>query len=157
MRRNRQAAVLRIGLAGAVLAASFAGQAQQVPPPRVTGSVTTDVSAVLADAGARDKHGMPVKNLEQADFELLEDGVPQTIGSFKGIFEDSPGPGAAAEAAPAAAPAAPAPAVGPRPDPKELPVTALVFDRLSPEAQGLAVHAAKSYFGGKNRQEAPTY
>ena len=98
---------------------------------------------------------MPVKDLQPADFEVLEDGVPQTIGSFRGIFEDSSGPGAAAEAAPAAAPAPPA--VGPRPDPKELPVTALVFDRLSPEAQGLAVHAAKSYFGGKNRQQAPTY
>src|SRR4029079_17351969 len=46
---------------------------------------------------------------------------------------------------------------GPRPDPMAPPVTALVFDRLSPEAQGLAVHAAKSYFAGKSRNEAPTY
>src|SRR2546423_5672320 len=99
-------AVLSMAIAGAVLAASFAGEAQQVPPSRATGTVTTDVSAVLADVVIRDKHGMPVKDLQQADFELLEDGVPQTIGSFKGIFEDTPGPGAAAETAPAAAPAA---------------------------------------------------
>jgi VWFA-related protein len=157
MRRNRQAAVLTMGLTGAVLAASFVGEAQQPTPTRPAGTVNTGVSAVLVDVVVRDKRGMAVKDLQPADFEVLEDGVPQTIASFRGIFEDSSGPGAAAEAAPAAAPAASAPAVGPRPDPKELPVTALVFDRLSPEAQGLAVHAAKSYFGGKNRQEAPTY
>lgn len=157
MRRNRQAAVLSMGLAGAVLAASFAGEAQQVPPPRAAGSVTTDVSAVLADVVVRDKHGMPVKDLQQADFELLEDGVPQTIGSFKGIFEDTPGPGAAAETAPAAAPAAAATAAGPRPDSMAPAVTALVFDRLSPEAQALAIRAAKSYYSGQSKKEASTY
>ena len=157
MRRNRQAAVLRIGLAGAVLAASFAGEAQQVPPPRVTGSVTTDVSAVLADVVVRDKHGMPVKDLQQADFELLEDGVPQTIASFNGIFEDTAGPGAAAETAPAPAPAAAATAAGPRPDPMAPAVTALVFDRLSPEAQALAIRAAKSYYSGQSKKEASSY
>ena len=157
MTRNRQAAVLRMGLAGAVLAASFVGEAQQVPTPRATGTLATDVSAVLADVVVRDKHGMPVKDLQQADFELLEDGVPQTIGSFKGIFEDTPAPRDAGETAPAAAPAAAAPAAGPSPDPAALPVTALVFDRLSPEAQALAVRAAKSYFNGRSKKEAPTY
>jgi VWFA-related protein len=157
MRRNWQAAVLSMGLTGAVLAASFVGYAQQPAPTRPAGTVNTGVTAVLVDVVVRDKRGMPVKDLQPADFEMLEDGVAQTIGSFRGIFEDSSGPGATAETAPAAAPAASAPAVGPRPDPMALPVTALVFDRLSPEAQGLAVHAAKSYFGGKNRQEAPTY
>jgi len=149
-------AVLSMAIAGAMLGGSFAGEAQQVPPSRATGSVTTDVSAVLADVVVRDKHGMPVKDLQQADFELLEDGVPQTIGSFKGIFEDTPGPGAAAETAPAAAPAAAATAAGPRPDPMAPAVTALVFDRLSPEAQALAVRAAKSYYG-QSKKEASSY
>ena len=31
---------------------------------------------------------MPVRDLTQADFEVLEDGVPQTIGSFTPVFED---------------------------------------------------------------------
>ena len=155
MRRNRQA-VLGIGLAGAVLAASLAGHAQQAPPSRATGTVNSGVTAVLVDAVVRDKRGMPVKDLQPGDFELLEDGVPQTINSFTGIFEDTPEP-AAAETTSAAAPAASAPATGPRPDPMAPPVTALVFDRLSPEAQGLAVHAAKSYFTGKSKKEAPTY
>ena len=157
MRRNRQAAVLGMGLSGAVLAAAFVGGAQQPPPPRAGGTVNTEVSAVLVDVVVRDKHGMPVKDLEPADFEVLEDGVPQTIGSFKGIFEDMPASGVVTEAAPAASPAAAAPSLGPRPDPAAPPVTALVFDRLSPEAQRLAVHAAKSYFGGKDQKEAPTY
>ena len=150
-------AVLSMAIAGAMLGGSFAGEAQQVPPSRATGTVTTDVSAVLADVVVRDKHGMPVKDLQQADFELLEDGVPQTIGSFKGIFEDTPGPGAAAETAPAAAPAAAATAAGPRPDPMAPAVTALVFDRLSPEAQALAVRAAKSYFSARSKKEASSY
>ena len=100
MRRNRQAAVLTIGIAGAVMAASFVGDAQQPTPTRSAGTVNAGVSAVLVDVVVRDKHGMPVKDLQPADFELLEDGVPQTIGSFRGIFEDSSGPGAAAETAP---------------------------------------------------------
>ena len=99
---------------------------------------------------------LPFTRLVRNHTKLAQD-VPQTIGSFRGIFEDSSGPGAAAETAPAAAPAASAAAVGPRPDPKELPITALVFDQLSPEAQGLAVHAAKSYFAGKSKKQAPTY
>jgi VWFA-related protein len=157
MRRNRQAAVLSMGLAGAVLATSLLGDAQQLPPSRAAGTVNTGVTAVLADVVVRDKRGMPVKDLQAADFEVLEDGVPQTIGSFTGIFEDTPGPGATAETAPAAAPAVSAPAAGPRPDPMAPPVTALVFDRLSPEAQGLAIRAAKSYFSGQNKKEAPSY
>ncbi len=158
MRRSPHAAVLSMGLAGAVLLGSFVGRAQQPTPSRAAGTVNTGVTAVLVDVVVRDKHGMPVKDLQPADFEVIEDGVPQTIGSFTGIFEDTPGPGAAAETAPAAAPAPAAPAAGPRPDPMAPPVTALVFDRLSPEAQGLAVHAAKSYFGsGKNKKEADTF
>lgn len=157
MRRNRHAAVLSTALAGSVLAASLVGDAQQPPPARAAGTVTTQVSAVLVDVVVRDKHGMPVKDLQPADFEVLEDGVPQTIGSFKGIFEDTAGSGVVAETAPAAAPEAAAPAAGPRPDPTAPPVTALVFDRLSPEAQALAVRAAKSYLAGKNQKEAASY
>lgn len=150
-------AVLSMGIAGAVLAASLVGDAQQPPAARAGGTVDTGVTAVLVDVVVRDKHGLPVKDLQPADFEVLEDGVPQTIGSFKGIFEDTPGPGGTAPTAAAAAPATTARTAGPSPDPMAPPVTALVFDRLSPEAQALAVHAAKSYLGDKHKKEVPTY
>ena len=156
MSRNQHVALLTTALAGAVLAASFVGDAQQAPPSRAAGTVNAGVTAVLVDVVVRDKHGMPVRDLQPADFEVLEDGVPQTVGSFKGIFDDTPAPGAAAETAPPEAPT-PYAIAGPRSDPMAPPVTALVFDRLSPEAQGLAVHAAKSYFGGNNKKEAPTF
>ena len=38
----------------------------------------------------------PVRDLSQADFEMLEDGVPQKLGSFTPVFESAPAPAAAA-------------------------------------------------------------
>jgi len=146
-----------MAIAAGVLAASFVGDAQQPPAARAGGTVDTGVSAVLVDVVVRDKRGMPVKDLQPTDFEVLEDGAPQTIGSFKGIFEDTTAPGGAGETAPATAPPPAAIAAGPRPDPMAPAVTALVFDRLSPEAQALAIRAAKSYYSGPNKKEAATY
>ena len=37
---------------------------------------------MLVDVVVRDKRGQPVRDLALSDFEVLEDGVPQTIGSF---------------------------------------------------------------------------
>jgi len=142
-------------------ATSLVTQAQQPPPPQpaahATGTVQAGVTAVLVDVVVRDKHGMPVRDLQQADFEVLEDGVVQTIGSFTPNFEEAP---AAATAAAASAPAAPAPTAAPASEaaPKPtmgVPITALVFDRLSPEARQVAMKAAKTYLG--DRKETPNY
>jgi VWFA-related protein len=145
---------LPIAIAFLTLLAIPAGSAQQQPTPPRAGTVTEGVRAVLVDVVVRDKRGVPVRDLSLADFEVLEDGVPQKIGSFTPVFENPP------------APAAPAPAAPPR-EPSATPtgtptavnngpiVTALVFDRLSPEAQRLAVTAAQNYLGTK--EEVPNY
>jgi VWFA-related protein len=138
------------------------GDAQQPPqtPQRADRTLNEGVTAVLVDVVVRDKRGQPVRDLSQSDFEVLEDGVPQTIGSFTPVF-----PGAAAPAPtpmPPPAPAAPAAAAGSSPVVGASPpvnagpaVIALVFDRLSPEGRRLAVQAAQGYLGTK--EEAPGY
>jgi VWFA-related protein len=119
-------------------------------PQRAVGTLKEGVTAVLVDVVVRDRRGQPVKDLTQADFEVLEDGVPQTIGSFTPILEGLLGGGTRA---PAAAPAAPAgtaaasastPAIVPGPG-----VTAIVFHGLSPEGRKRAVESAQTYLGQK--------
>jgi VWFA-related protein len=86
-----------------------------------------------------------VRDLTQADFQILEDGVPQSLGSFTTIQEQSPRTGSAPKPAGPPDPAASAPPAG-----EDRPiVTALVFDRLSAESRRLAVQAAQSYLGSK--------
>jgi VWFA-related protein len=126
--------------------------AQQPPAQRATGTSETRVNAVLVDVVVRDKRGDPVRDLTQADFELSEDGVPQKIGSFTLVSNGvvpAPPETASTTAAAAGAPAVALPANnGPT-------VTALVFDRLSPEGRRLAVEAAQKYLSSK--EETPDY
>jgi VWFA-related protein len=128
--------------------------AQQPTPQRVTGTVSERVTAVLVDVVVRDKHGQPVRDLTQSDFEILEDGVSQTVGSFAPVFDGTVA--APVAVAPAAAIGGERTSVGSPPPVSAGPtVTALVFDRLSPEGRRLAVQAAQSYLGGKD--EAPGF
>jgi VWFA-related protein len=142
-----------------------AGTPQSAPPPqsqpqpqRATGTIREGVSAVLVDVVVRDKKGQPVHDLTQGEFEILEDGVPQSIGSFAPVFEgaglrESTTAPAAAAAPPAAGASA---ATGTATPAAGGPiVTALVFDRLSPEARQLAIRAARSYLG--TQAETPSY
>jgi VWFA-related protein len=147
---RRQVARALLAVTFCVATPTVQGQ-QQPPPQRATGIVSERVTAVLVDVVVRDKRGLPVRDLTQSDFQLMEDGVPQTIGSFTSIFE-----GASSPAASAPAPASPAPAasagvaVGAPPPVTSGPaVTALVFDRLSPDARRRAVQAAQGYLGSK--------
>ena len=147
-----------VGLAAVLVGLAVAGgQAQQAPPPppaqRATEGIAQGVTAVLVDVVVRDRRGQPVRDLTQADFQVLEDGVPQPIGSFSGVFEADTA--ARAEAAPAAPGALAAAAATAGSDDRTQAVTALVFDRLSPEARRLAVQAAQGYLG--NKVEAPGY
>lgn len=146
--------VVLVLCAAVMVPAPSAQQAGQPPAQRATGVVSERVTAVLVDVVVRDKRGMPVKDLTQADFQITEDGVDQTVTSFAPVFE---GTMAAPPEAVAGAPAAPAKdAIGSSvPVNSTPPVTALVFDRLSPEARQLAVNAAQRYFGTK--EEAPGY
>ena len=138
-----------------VLELGMPALAQQAPAQRASGTINQGVTAVLVDVVVRDKRGQPVHDLTQGDFQVLEDGVPQTIGSFSAVFAGAP---PRAEPAAAVASAPPVPAVSAPPAPvvdTSVPVTALVFDRLSPEARRLAVQAAQNYLGTK--EEAPGY
>ena len=133
----------------ALLTTALHGGAQQLPTQRVAGSEKTGVTAVLVDVVVRDKKGMPVRDLQQSDFEILEDGAPQTAGSFTPIFEAEVPPTTAAVATPA--PVAAGGSTGAdgtgasQAATKLTPITALVFDRLSPEGRQLAVKAARAY------------
>ena len=137
-----------------VALATAVGHAQ--PPQRATGTTEARVTAVLVDIIVRDKRGDPVRDLAQSDFQILEDGVPQTIASFTPVFEGAVAPVPEAPAPPASATSRTAVAVGsPSPASTGPTVTALVFDRLTPEARRLAVQAAQSYFG--TQEQAPSY
>jgi VWFA-related protein len=131
-----------------------AGHAQP-PAQRAPGPVEAGVTAVLVDVVVRDKRGEPVRDLKPSDFQVIEDGAPQTIGSFTPVFDgemvataSTPQPAAGAGSAGGAVGSPPPVNPGPA-------VTALVFDRLSPEARRLAVEAARSYLG--TEQDAPNY
>jgi len=143
---------IRVAIALVFALAGPAGRAQQPAAQRASGAAQTGVTAVLVDVVVRDKRDQPIRDLEQSDFQVFEDGVPQTISSFTRVFDGAVLlPAQAAGAAPVAASAgvgSPAGSGGPA-------VTALVFDRLNPEARRLAVRAAQGYLG-TNRQ-APDY
>jgi VWFA-related protein len=98
---------------------------------------------VRLDVVVKDKKGRPIRDLKVADFEILEDGVPQKIESFHFVSREA-GP-VTAESKDGKSPAdtsttMPAPARRSTPT-----VTALVFDRLSPEARALARKAGLAY------------
>lgn len=56
-----------------------AAQAEQIPTP----TFRTDISFVRVDVIVSDNKGTPVADLLQEDFEVTEDGKPQTIQTFK--------------------------------------------------------------------------
>jgi VWFA-related protein len=61
-----------------------AGQGEQQQPPQQP-TFRTGVNFVRVDVIASDRDGQAVKDLTQADFEVLEDGKPQTIETFRFI------------------------------------------------------------------------
>ena len=134
----------RVAVAGmALLALAMPVETRQQQPQRAQGTVAEGVTAVLVDVVVRDRRGQPVRDLVQSDFEVLEDGVPQTIGSFSPQFERAePSTAVTGETASTST----APRSGPG-------VTALVFDRLTPEARRRAAEAAKSYLGSKEESQ----
>src|SRR6188508_2494924 len=91
-------AIFTSSLRGDVSAVAAANADKQQAAQRAAGSEKAGVTAVLVDVVVRDKKGMPVRDLQESDFEILEDGASQAVGSFTPIFE--------AEASMAAAPVA---------------------------------------------------
>ena len=100
---------------------------------------------VRLDIVVKDKKGHTVKDLNAADFEVLEDGVSQKLESFRFVNRESSaesgnkaGTDRKENNQPIATPLAPPSRTTPG-------VTALVFDRLSPEARSLAKKAGIAY------------
>ncbi|HEU4434185.1 MAG TPA: VWA domain-containing protein, partial [Pyrinomonadaceae bacterium] len=98
---------------------------------------------VQLDIVVKDKKGRPVRDLRAADFEIFEDGVSQKVASFRFVTRDvAPSAGKADKAKTTAPGAEPIPPPVKRSRPA---ITALVFDRLSPEARSLARKAGLAY------------
>src|SRR5262247_3960742 len=84
----------RIGLGGAIalLAARLTLSAQQPPqtptdPPQPP-VFRTGASLVRVDVTVTNRHGEPATALSAEDFEIFEDGVPQTVETFKLVSAD---------------------------------------------------------------------
>ncbi|HJP94920.1 MAG TPA: VWA domain-containing protein [Pyrinomonadaceae bacterium] len=98
---------------------------------------------VRLDIVVKDKKGRLVKDLTAADFEVAEDGIGQQIQSFRFVNREGPAEGtvnpnaAANESRPET--------LQPSTSRTTPGVTALVFDRLSPEARSLARKAGLAY------------
>ena len=143
---------LALLIAGATLSAQSPQPSE--PPQRAAGVYRTSATAVVLDVVVRDGRGRPVVNLGPDDFELYEDGVRQTLGSFRAPVAAIASPVARAAAEPASRPGEPAsgPAAIPasavaKPAPREPSVMAFVFDRLSLESRKLALDAVRKYVG----------
>ena len=94
-------------LAVIVLVAAVSGHGDAQQPDPKFGAATT---AVVIDVVVRDAKGRPVTDLTRADFELLEDGVAQTLGDVTRVgacpSQHRLAPRRTGSAAPAAAPSA---------------------------------------------------
>ncbi len=104
---------------------------------------TTEVrsTTVLVDVVVRDRRGMPIPNLRASDFEVYEDGVLQDINHFESYAEEGHEPEGAAGPMSASA----EPTGGRTPSVAPARFTALLFDRLSPNARSFARKASLAY------------
>jgi len=128
--------IVSIGLSSVVARA-------QTPAQDQDDVIRVRSNEVRLDIVVKDKKGRPIRDLKPGDIEVLEDGVPQKVESFRFVTR---------EAAPAKsenkddkATGAPPPTTGAPPGRSTPTVTALVFDRLSPEARALAKKAGLTY------------
>lgn len=131
-----------------------------------TDKVTVGTNEVVLDAVVKDKKGHAVKDLTAADFEILEDGVPQEVKSFRLVTrEPAAVNGSSAETKPgdakasannnggSAKPPDSARTAAPRSNPIHFGAMALVYDRLSPNARSIARQASLSYVDGMRRDD----
>jgi VWFA-related protein len=122
--------------------------AQQAPHPAHQ-AITSTSTAILVDAVVRDRNGQLVTDLTVDDFQVAEDGVPQTIDSFTRV---SHGGGIGVNVAwrgpdrsVTVTPAAPVPAAAAAAPLEDAATVALVYDHLSSETLALAQKATLAY------------
>lgn len=129
------------GWIAAPVAQSPSGQAQRSPQ-----SITAGATAILVDVVVRDRRGRPVTDLTAADFQLSEDGVPQTLDSFTRVSRGAIGVGVAWKTPDRVVVSRGVEASDTRPEPSpETVTTALVFDHLSSDGLRLAQRATLGY------------
>jgi VWFA-related protein len=128
------------------MALSAAVWAQTRPNPLYPGTTDaqrfeTTSTAIVVDVVVRDRRGQLVRDLTADDFELFENRLKQTIGSFS-VADRGEGIALTARRRDAPTQVSTAPADAGADDDTKAGVTALVFDRLSPESRVLAQQAA---------------
>jgi VWFA-related protein len=74
------------------LAAALASIAAQAPQPAQPPTFRAEANLVRVDVTVVDRHGEPVTNLTADDFAVEEDGVAQTVQSFKFVSADGQPP-----------------------------------------------------------------
>jgi VWFA-related protein len=119
--------------------------AQNAAPPESGLTIRTTVSEVALDLVVRDKKGKVVKTVKPGDVQILEDGVPQQLLSFRLVTGPSAqqlAPVAGAAPGAAAAPANPKPVALPL---KALNVVCIVFQGLDPNTKKWAVDAVRDF------------
>ncbi len=127
----------------------LAGHPAAQAKPDQTARFGARTEAVVVDVTVVDKKGRPVTTLAQSDFEVFEDDVPQTILTFD---RHVPNPNATAEDA-AAELGLGGQNRASRTSGRGPSVTAIAFDRLSPEGRMLAYRAAKRFVQNKQADE----
>jgi VWFA-related protein len=119
-----------IRLLGLLAAASLARAQGGPAPPAVQVPVQTEL--VRVDVMVSDKSGRPQLGLTAADFEVLEDGVPQRVAQFRAYAPAAP---SAVAQQPAPPPESPAGAAAPEAPPRRL--VLLAVDDIHLEAANL--------------------
>jgi VWFA-related protein len=141
---NRNVALvlfLALSIAPPVSTTAQTPSAQQTADDRIV----VGTNEVMIDAVVRDKKGRPVKDLQVSDFQIIEDGVPQEIKSFRLVGGEAAA--AASEAKPTGTPKKAFRKVMEDFNAGRIGAVALVFDRLSQESCNRARAAALSYIG----------
>jgi VWFA-related protein len=140
-------------LAGAALLAATALSAPpaQAPPPTpaATPVFASGAQLVVLDVIARDKKGRTVDDLRPDEIDVLEEGRPRAIVSFR-FVDRTPGvaPRVPAAAAPGATASAPAPAAIRNPT-----LVTLLFDALDGEGRLFARRAALELLRTEDRPD----
>ncbi|MEW6130802.1 MAG: VWA domain-containing protein [Acidobacteriota bacterium] len=116
---------------------------QAQSPQKSDDQIILSASEVVLDVVVRDKKGRIVKDLKPTDFEILEDEVKQEVTSFRLVSRDVTGVTETKKDAPTTTTTT-TPVTSREPF-SNISVIALVFDRLSPNARGLAHKAAMSF------------
>jgi VWFA-related protein len=131
-----------------LLTTGLAGHSAAQGKPDQIARFGARTEAVVVDVTVVDRKGRPVTTLTQSDFEVLEDGIPQTILTFE---RQAPSPKITKEEAAASVGLGPTRTTVARMQGASF--TAIAFDRLSPEGRMLAYRAAKRFVQNKQADE----